>query len=84
MRPKQHETTRSGDPFRASLDQIINLKHELVQLADKLDWAWIDSEIAPLYSPKGRPGIPTRFVIGLLRLKHIYGLSDEGVCDLWV
>ena len=60
------------------------MKHELVQLADKLDWAWIDGEIAPLYSTQGRPGIATRFVIGLLLLKHIYALSDEGVCDRWV
>jgi IS5 family transposase len=84
MRPKQHKTTGSGDLFRARLDQIINMKHELVQLADKLDWAWLDGEIAPLYSPQGRPGIATRFVIGLLLLKHIYALSDEGVCDRWV
>ncbi|HEX8807553.1 MAG TPA: IS5 family transposase [Xanthobacteraceae bacterium] len=84
MRPKQHKTTGSGDLFRARLDQIINMKHELVQLADKLDWAWIDGEIAPLYSSQGRPGIATRFVIGLLLLKHIYALSDEGVCDRWV
>jgi IS5 family transposase len=33
MRPKKHETTTSGDLFRARLDQIINLKHELAQLA---------------------------------------------------
>ena len=26
----------------------------------------------------------TRFIIGLLLLKHIYGLSDEGVCERWV
>jgi transposase, IS5 family len=84
MRPKKHETTRSGDLFRARLDQIINLKHELAQLAGKVDWDWIDGEIAPLYSEKGRPGIETRFVIGLLLLKHIYGLSDEGVCERWV
>ena len=84
MRPKQHETTGSGDLFRARLDQIINMKHELVQLAGRIDWAWIDSEIAPLYSEKGRPGIETRFVIGILLLKHIFGLSDDGVCDRWV
>jgi IS5 family transposase len=84
MRPKKHETTMSGDLFRARLDQIINMKHELVRLAAKIDWAWIDGEIAPLYSDKGRPGIETRFVIGLLLLKHIYGLSDEGVCERWV
>jgi IS5 family transposase len=84
MRPKQHETTGSGDLFRARLEQIINMKHELVQLAGKIDWAWIDGEIAPLYSDKGRPGIETRFVIGLLLLKHIYGLSDDGMCERWV
>ncbi len=76
MQPKKHHTTGSNDLFRARLDQIINLKHELAQLADKIDWDWIDGEAAPLYSDKGRPGIETRFAIGLL-LKHIYGLSDE-------
>ena len=84
MRPKQPKTTEEGDLFRARLEQIINMKHELVQLAGKLDWDWIDHEIAPLYSDKGRPGIETRFVIGLLLLKHIYGLSDEAVCERWV
>jgi transposase, IS5 family len=84
MRPKKHETTGSSDLFRARLDQIINLKHELVQLAGKLDWDFIDGEIAPLYSEQGRPGIETRFVTGLLLLKHIYGLSDEGACERWV
>ena len=84
MRPKQQTTTQSGDLFRARLEQIINMKQELVQLAGKIDWAWLDGEIAPLYSDKGRPGVATRFVIGLLLLKHIYGLSDEGVCERWV
>jgi IS5 family transposase len=84
MRPKQQATTGSADLFRVRLEQIINMKHELVQLAGKLDWEWIDGEIAPLYSDQGRPGIETRFVIGLLLLKHIYGLSDEGVCERWV
>ena len=84
MRPKKHETTGSSDLFRARLDQIINLKNELVQLAGKLDWGFVDRAIAPLYSEQGRPGIETRFVIGLLLLKHIYGLSDEDVCERWV
>jgi hypothetical protein len=78
MRPKKPKATGSVDLFRARLDQIINMKHELVQLAGKVDWDWIDGEIAPLYSENGRPGIETRFMIGLLLLKHIFGLSDEG------
>lgn len=42
------------------------MKHELVLLAGKVDWDWIDREIAPRYRDEGRPGIETRFVIGLL------------------
>jgi IS5 family transposase len=76
--------TRAWPWFRARLEQIINLRHELAQLAGQIDWDFIDGEIAPLYSDKGRPGIPTRFAIGLLLLKQIYGLSDEGVCERWV
>ena len=47
MRPKKHETTGSSDLFRSRLDQIINMKHELVHLAGKIDWDWLDGEIAP-------------------------------------
>ena len=57
MRPKKHKSTGSNDLFRARLDQIINMKHELVLLAGKIDWDWIDGEIAPLYSENGRPGV---------------------------
>ena len=78
MRPKKHRTTGSGDLFRARVDQIINMKHELVQLAGKVDWDWIDGEIAPLYSENGRPGIATRFMIGLLLLKHITACPMRG------
>jgi IS5 family transposase len=28
------------------------MKHELVQLAGKIDWDFIDGEIAPLYSDR--------------------------------
>ena len=84
MRPKKHSPTGAGDLFRSRLDQIINMRHELVQLAERIDWDWLDGEIAPLYSEVGRPGIESRFMVGLLLLKHIFGLSDEGVCERWV
>ena len=79
MRPKKHEATGEGDLFRARLDQIINLKHELVQLAGKIDWAWIDGEIAPLYG-RGAAGYREPLVIGLLLLEHMLDYR-EGVCD---
>jgi len=84
MRPKKPQTTGEGDLFRARIDQIINMKHELVRLAGAIDWEWLDAEIAPLFSAKGRPASPTRFMIGLLLLKQVFALSDEQVCERWV
>lgn len=70
--------------FRARLDQITNLKHELVRLAGTIDWAWIDAELAGCFSDEGRPGLTSRFMVGFLFLKHIHGLSNEEVCARWV
>lgn len=57
MRPKRRKTTGSNDLFRARLDQIIDLRYELVLLAGKVDGDWIGGEIAALYSENGRPGL---------------------------
>jgi IS5 family transposase len=84
MRPKKTQQDGSGDLFRARLDQIIDMDHELVRLGRKIDWEWIDGELADRFSDKGRPAIETRFMIGLLILKHMFHLSDEGVCERWV
>ncbi len=84
VRLEQQEKDGPDDLFRARLDQIINLHHELVQLADRIDWDWIDGELADLYHTDGRPAVPTRYMIGLLLLKQIYALSDEAVCERWV
>lgn len=56
MRAKKHRTTGANDLFRARLDQIINMKHELVLLAGKVDWDCIDGEIAPLSARTAGPG----------------------------
>jgi IS5 family transposase len=84
MRPKQQHKARHDDLFRARLDQIINLKHELVVLADKIDWAWLDTQLADCFSDQGRPAEPVRFMLGMFLLKHTYALSDEQVWDRWV
>ena len=84
MRPKKQKPVRQDELFRARLDQIINMKHELAVLAVKLDWDWIDAELAPLFSDQGRPAEPVRFMIGMFVLKHIYGLSDEQLWERWV
>ena len=84
MRPKKRDEKGTGDLFRARLDQIINMRHELVRLAEEIDWNWIDEQVADCFSAEGRPATETRFMIGILLLKQIYGLSDEGLWERWV
>ena len=84
MRPIQQHKARHDDLFRARLDQIINMKHELVILADKIDWAWLDEQLAGYFSDEGRPAEPVRFIIGMFILKHTYALADEQVWNRWV
>ena len=46
MRPRPTRQTGQGDMFRARLDQIINLDHELVRLARLIDWGFIEGVAA--------------------------------------
>ena len=55
MRPRQRDEKGSGYLFRDRLDQIINMKHELVRLADEIDWAWIDDQVAEIFFWRGDP-----------------------------
>ncbi len=84
MRPKQQRKARHDDFFRARLDQIIDMKHALVALADRIDWTWLDEHLAAYFSDEGRPAEPVRFMIGMFLLKHTYALSDEQLWDRWV
>ena len=83
MKSTPKNTPQSDDLFRSRLDQIINLKHELVLLANRIDWSYLDDQVAPFYAVDGRPSIPSRLMIGLHILKHIHSLSDEAVCARW-
>ena len=84
MRPKKPKKGDHDDLFLVRLDQLINLRHELVRLAERIDRDWIDGELAPCFSQTGRPAEPVRFMIAMFVLKHTYGLSDEQVWDRWV
>ena len=53
------QATRSNDLFGVRMDQIINLKHELVLLAGKIDWDRIDGEDNTALQQERRPGIET-------------------------
>jgi IS5 family transposase len=84
MRPPRHQLNNQQDLFRHRLENIINMRHELVILAHGIDWDRLDEHFGQLFSTNGRPAIPTRMMVGLHILKHTFALSDEEVCARWV
>jgi transposase, IS5 family len=85
MRPKRPEGDHADDLFRARLSNQLDLKHPLVRLAELIEWQNFETTFGPLYHEMvGRPGKPTRLMVGLTYLKHTYNLSDEQVCERWV
>ncbi len=77
MRPKQVAAEDQDDLFRARLEDLVDRRHPLVRLAGLIDWGRFETEFGALYVDGGRPGLPTRLMVGLHLLKHMDGLSDE-------
>jgi transposase, IS5 family len=42
MRPRERRDSGGQDLFRARLDQIIDLNHELAKLARAIDWRFLE------------------------------------------
>lgn len=84
MGPKPR-TPENNDLFRQRLDELVNLSHPLVQLAQHIDWSvFEDGWIGFFPSHRGRPATRPRLVAGLLYLQHTFALSDEAVVWGWV
>jgi IS5 family transposase len=59
----------------------LNPNHELLILAQKIDWERLAEELAPYYSKIGRSGKPVRLMVGAHLLKHMHNISDEEVVN---
>lgn len=76
MKPKKPDLQKCL--FATPLDQIINMSHPLVILSRQLDWESLERTLGKLYVPhQGRPGLPTRLMVGLHYLKYAFDHSDE-------
>jgi IS5 family transposase len=76
---------RQKDLFRPALDQIIDLGHPLVRLAQEIDWSFLEQRFASVCEAgPGQPPLPARLVAGLFILKHTHSLSDEALCARWL
>lgn len=79
MRARKTPGPGSAELFRARLENLVDHGHELVVLAGKLDWAMFEEKFGATFAADvGRPGLPTRLMVGLQYLKYLYDESDEG------
>jgi len=84
MGPKPPASLTEHDLFRLELVNLIDTRHELVRLAELIDWSVFEREFGGQFvSTTGRPALPSRLVVGLLYLKHTFALSDEDVVERW-
>lgn len=85
MKPKTTEHTPQQDFLQPELSDIIDMRHELVLLGNRIDWASCEARFGELYDDgRGRPGLPIRMMVGLHFIKHLYQLSDEECVRRWL
>jgi transposase, IS5 family len=80
MKPRERRDSGQGDLLRSRLDQLIDMRHPLVALARKADWAFLEKTFGEAYADgPGQPPLPTRLMAGLTILKYTHDLSDDAV-----
>lgn len=71
--------------FQAHFQQLLDLQHPLVQLAEQIDWTHFEAVFADCYCPNlGAPAKAIRLMVGLHYLKYAFNESDESVVARWV
>jgi IS5 family transposase len=84
MKPRERRETGQNDLFKARLDQIIDMGHPRVRLAQQIDWGFLEQKFGAVYRDgPGSPPLPTRLMAGLSILKYSENLSDERLCEVW-
>ena len=60
------------------------MKHELVELTQRIKWKSVEKDFASYYVDMGRPAVPVWKMVACMLLKQIFGLSDEAFFDQYV
>lgn len=82
---KSRKPDGEPDLLRAQSSQVLNLRHPLLRLSEKMDWTRLEAEIDGQYRPgPGQPPLPTRLMAGLHYLKHVFDLGGERLAALWL
>ena len=85
MAPKDHPPSGQYDLFQKRTEDIVHESHPLVILGKIIDWNSFSKSFGEkFHTSKGRPGLPTRLMVGLHYIKHTYNLSDEALLEGFV
>ena len=86
MKSRRHEQDEpQSELFKIDLARIIDPQHEMVRLANAIDWANFETCFESMWEDnKGRPAIDTRLMVSLHYLKYTFDLSDEDVVESWL
>ena len=85
MKPREPRKSGQHDMFRSRLDQILDMGHEKVILADRIDWRFLSQKMGGVYMDgPGQPPLSKRLMAGLHILKYAENLSDDEVCARWL
>ena len=75
MAPKDHPPSSQYDLFQKRTEDIVHESHPLVILGKIIDWNSFSKSFGEkFHTSKGRPGLPTRLMVGLHYIKHTYSL----------
>ena len=84
MKPKPRPRD-AFELFQSHFDQMLDPNHELILLANKIDWLGLEAEFVDTYCPDfGAPAKAIRLMVGLHFLKYTFDESDESVVARWV
>jgi IS5 family transposase len=82
MQPSRTDTAQTSF-LLPDLESQLDPRNPLFRLGRAIDWRLFEKEFGTFYSTEGRPALPIRRMVGLLMLKSLRNLSDEGVVVFW-
>ena len=59
------------------LEDVVPADHRVREIAAVLDLSWVHGELAPYYSPLGRPSIDPVLMIRMLILGYVFAIRSE-------
>ena len=84
MKPRRTNNSQSR-LFEQRLSEQLNPNHELLILADFIDWDLLETKLGDHFANEaGTPAKPVRLVIGIMLLQQMHKVSDESIVYKWV